>query len=257
MSRINPTSRLIFALLILLISGCSQEALLEKFIPKEESALAKELIAKLAIKDFTAVESRLDAKLRTPDIREKLNQMQQVLPPGEPKSVRTVGSQTHQFDAVTTYKLTYEYEYPDGWVLASTVLERRDGQITLQGIHFLPAKQSLAVTNRFTFEGKGRAHYIVFALAIVIPLFVIYALVLCARTNIHKRKWLWFLFIAVGLIQFQFEWTSGAWSIQPISFTLLSAAFVKAGPMAPYIFTLPLPLGAILFLVKKMRSDPH
>lgn len=223
----------------------------EKFVPKEESALAKELIAKLSAKDFAAVESRLDIKLRTPDVRGKLEQMARALPTGEPKSIRMVGTNTSTASAATTYNLTYEYEYPEGWVVANAVLERRDGQVTLQGIHFLPSKQSLAATNRFTFEGKGIAHYIVFALAIAIPLFVVYALVLCARTKFPKRKWLWLLFVAVGLVQFHFNWTNGAWDIQPVSFALLGAGFTQAGPVAPYIFTLAFPLGAIVFLAKR------
>lgn len=242
---------IVFVLLALLLAGCDQGAMFEKFVPKEESALARDLIAKLAAKDFAAVESRLDSKLRTSDVREKLEQMARALPAGEPKSVRTVGTNTSASGAATTYNLTYEYEYPEGWVVANAVLERRDGQVTLQGIHFLPAKQSLATTNRFTFEGKGIAHYVVFALAVAIPLFIVYALVVCARTKFPKRKWLWLLFIAVGVVQFQFNWTNGAWGIQPISFALLGAGFTQTGPVAPYIFTLAFPLGAILFLVKR------
>jgi hypothetical protein len=242
---------IVFALLALLLAGCDQEAMFEKFVPKEESALARELIAKLAVKDFAAVESRLDAKLRTPDVREKLEQMARALPAGEPKSVRTVGTNTSASSAATTYNLTYEYEYPEAWVVANAVLERRDGQVTLQGIHFLPSKQSLASTNRFTFEGKGFAHYVVFALAIAIPLFIVYALVVCARTKFPKRKWLWLLFVAVGFVQFQFNWTNGAWGVQPVSFALLGAGFAKTGPVAPYIFTLAFPLGAIIFLAMR------
>lgn len=240
-----------FALLAFLLAGCDQEAMFEKFIPKEESAIAKELIAKLAARDFAAVESRLDARLRNPDVRARLEQLASALPPGEPKSVRTVGANTMASGAITTYQLAYEYEYPDGWVLANATLERRDGQLTLQGIHFLPGKQSLAAMNRFTFDGKGPAHYLVFALAIAIPLFVIYVLVTCARTKVAKRKWLWLLFVAVGVVQFQFNWTNGAWVVQPLSFALLGAGFGKAGPVAPYIFTLAFPLGAVIFLARR------
>lgn len=242
---------IVVALLAVLLAGCDQEAMFEKFVPKEESTLARELIAKLAAKDFAAVESRLDSSLRTPDVREKLEQIARALPAEEPKSVRTVGINTNTSGAATTYNLTYEYEYPEGWVVANAVLERRDGQVTLQGIHFLPAKQSLAATNRFTFEGKGITHYVVFALAIAIPVFIVYALVVCARAKLPKRKWLWLLFVAVGLVQFQFNWTNGAWGVQPISFALLGAGFTQSGPAAPYIFTLAFPLGAIVFLLKR------
>ncbi|MCZ8233722.1 MAG: hypothetical protein O9335_01060 [Inhella sp.] len=242
---------IVLSLLALLLTGCSQEALFERFVPQEESALAKELIAKMAAKDFAAVESRLAGPLKTPDLREKLEQMSSLLPPEPPKSVKTVGANTSTSSAATTYNLTYEYEYPDRWIIATTVLERRDGQLILEGIHFMPSSQSLAATNAFTFKGKGIAHYTVFALAIAIPLFIVYALFVCARTKLPKRKWLWLLFVAAGVVQFQFDWTSGAWGVQPISFALLGAGFAKAGPVAPYVFTLAFPLGAIVFLLKR------
>lgn len=238
-------------LLVLALSGCDQEALFEEFVPKEESILAKQLIAKLAAKDFPAIEAQLDAKLRTPDLRGKLEELARLLPEGDPKSVRTVGAHTSSMNSVTTYDLTFEYEYTNAWIIAFARLEGRDGKVTLQAIHLTPARQSLEATNRFTFAGKGLLHYVIFALAIVIPVLVIYALVLCARTTIPKRKWLWFLFIAVGLVQLQFNWATGAFGIKPISFALLGAGFVKAGPVAPYVFNLAFPLGAVIFLAKR------
>jgi hypothetical protein len=242
---------ILLSLLALLLASCDQDAMFERFVPKEEADLAKEVIAKLAARDFAAVESRLGTKLVTPDVREKLQKMAGALPRGEPKSVRTVGANFNKSSASTTYNLTFEYEYQAGWVVANVVLERRGEQLTLQGIHFLPNQQSLATANRFTFEGKGVAHYIVFALAIAIPLFIVYALVVCARTKFPKRKWLWLLFVAVGLVQFQFNWTNGAWGVQPLSFAFLGSGFTQAGPVAPYIFTLAFPLGAVIFLARR------
>ena len=244
-----------FALFSLILSACDQEAAFETLVPKEESALAKELIAKLAAKDFSAVEFRLDSKVRTPDVREKLEQMVRILPTGELKSVRTVGAYTTKSSTSTTYDLTYEYEYADGWVVANAVLERRDGKVTLQSIHFSQTKESLATLNHFTFEGKGIAHYFVFALSIFIPLFIVYTLVLCSRTKIPKHKWLWLLFVAVGFVQFQFNWIDGTWGVQPLSLLLLGAGFTKAGPVAPLIFGLAFPLGAVVFLAKRRSQQ--
>lgn len=240
-----------FALFSLFLIACDQEAAFETLVPKEESALAKELIAKLAAKDFSAVESRLDSNLRTPDVREKLEQMVRILPTGKLESVRTIGANTTTSSTVTIYNLTYEYEYADGWAIANAILERRNGQVKLQGIHFSRTKESLSTLNRFTFEGKGIAHYIVFALSIFIPLFIVYSLVLCSRTKIPKHKWLWLLFIAAGFVQFQFNWTDGTWGVQPLSLLLLGAGYAKAGPVAPLIFRLAFPLGAVVFLAKR------
>jgi hypothetical protein len=66
-----------------------------------------------------------------------------------------------------------------------------------------------------------------------------------------KRKWLWLIFIALGLFQFHLNWTTGAWNLQPLSFLLLGAGFTKAAPAAPLILSVAFPLGAILFLARR------
>ncbi|MDM4766569.1 hypothetical protein [Pelomonas sp. SE-A7] len=247
-----------FAILAsLVMCACSQESIFESLIPKQEAALAKELVAKIGSRDFSAVEEALNPDLRTPDLRAKLEQMAGMLPQGAPKSVLVIGSNTMTRAAGTTYELTLEYEYPDAWVIAAVTLERSDGKIVLQGITFTPRARSLAAENRFTFEGKGALHYIVFALAVVIPMLVVYALVLCVRTKMKQRKWLWILFIAIGLVQVHFNWTTASWNVQPVSFVLLGAGFAKSGPVAPWIFTLAFPLGAILFLVRRRSLQYH
>ncbi len=247
---------LLLLALVLPLAACDQQAMFDKSVPKEEAAFAKKAIAQLAARDYASVEAQLNPGLRTPSVRSKLEEMAKELPAAEPKSVRTVGAHTKTANPVTTYDLTFEYEYPDAWIVVNAVLERRDGNITVQGLHLTPRKQSLASENGFGFSGKGLPHYIVFALAIAVPLFIVYALIVCARTKIAKRKWLWLVFIAVGLVQLRFNWTTGACMIQPLSFALLGAGFEKSGPVAPCIFMVAFPLGAVLFLARRRPVLP-
>jgi len=230
---------------------------MEKFVPKEEASHAKEVIAMLIARDLQSVEAALAPSLRTDQLRGQLEEMARMLPIGQPKSVRTVGANTMTTPSHTTFDLSFEYEYPGAWIVANAVLERRDGKLVVQGLHFTPNRQSLGEMNRFTFTGKGALHYLVFALAIAIPALVVYALVLCIRTRPLPRKWLWILFIAFGLVQFRFNWSTGDWGVQPISVALLGAGFAKAGPVAPLVFTLAFPLGAVLFLAKRQRARPR
>jgi hypothetical protein len=237
-----------------LLFGCDQQAIFDKMVPQEEASTAKRLISKVAAREFTAVEDQLSPNLRSPENRAKLEEISRAVPAREPIAVKTVGAHTMHNASRTTYDLTFEYRYPDSWLLANVVLERADGKLTVQGLHLTPRTVSLEAENSFTFQGKGPLHYLVFALAVAIPIFIVYALTICIRTKIPKRKWLWLLFVAIGLVQFQFNWSNGAWDINPISFSLLGAGFVKAGPVAPYIFTVAFPLGAILFLARRHSS---
>ena len=138
--------------------------------------------------------------------------------------------------------MTYEYEYEKTWMLASVVLHRKAGQLLIEGFHVNLIPKSQKALNAFNLSEKGPLHFAFLGLAVVIPLFVVTTLVVCYRTTIAKRKWLWYLFVALGLVQFSLNWTTGAWNIQPISFLLLGAGFTQAGPYAPLVLTFALPV---------------
>lgn len=235
-----------------LVLGCDRQAMLEKLIPKDEVAIAQQIFSRIQARDYAEVESQFDADIQTPSARGALEQMAAMFPPEKPKSIRTVGAYTTTVNGtVTTYNLTFEQEYSNAWLLANAVLQRRDGKLTIRGLHVYPLKQPLEEANRFTFAGKGLLHYAILALVVAVPAFIIYALVLCIRTPLARRKWLWLLFIAVGIAQFSFNWTDGSLRVQPIYFSLLGAGFFRASPYAPFIFNVAIPVGAIVFLAKR------
>ena len=237
--------------LILLLAGCDQQAMFNKFIPKEETAVAKHLVTELAARDYASVVSQLDPSIKDASVQSALEQMAKLFPPGEPKSISTVGANTSIASGQTTYDLTFEYAYTDKWLLTNVVLQKRDGNLTVLGFHVQPMMQSLKEINRFTFKGKNILHYIIFTLAIAIPLFIVFTLVLCFKTTISRRKWLWMIFVAFGIVQLSFNWTDGSYGIQPISLALLGAGFYSAGPYSPIIINIAFPLGAIAFLFKR------
>jgi hypothetical protein len=233
--------------------GCDPQALFEKFVPQAEAEAARLLFAQLAAGDFETVERQLDPQIRTPELRGTLEQMAAMFPPGDPKGINTVGSHTSRSDGVTTYNLTFEYEYPKVWLLNNAVLRKVGDELIVLGLHVRPMQRSLAEINRFTFEGKGVLHYVVFVLAIAIPLFIVFALVVCFRTPIAKRKWLWVLFVALGFVQFSLNWADGSSGVRPLSFLLLGAGFFRSGLHGPLILTVAFPLGAIVFLARRKR----
>lgn len=234
-----------------LLAGCDQQAMLEKFTPKAESAVAQRALSDLVARNFSALDSQLDPALKTPDTRDTFEKMANAFPSAQPKSVNIVGTETRTLNSVTTYNLTYEYEYPNAWVLTNVTLQRKDGQLRIVGMHAYPEKQSLRETNAFTFAGKGFLHYFVLGLTIGIALFVIYVLVLCFRTPIAKRKWLWLVFVALGVVRFFFNWTTGSLNVQFFSVAVPGVSAFSAGPYAPLILSFSIPVGAIVFLLRR------
>jgi hypothetical protein len=57
-------------------------------------------------------------------------------------------------------------------------------------------------------------------------------------------------------MRINFNWSTGAWSFQPLAFNLLGAGFHASGPYAPWIFDFGFPAGAMMFLIKR-RSLAH
>lgn len=233
------------------LAGCDQQAQFEKLIPKQEAAVGQRLLSDVIGRRFADTESVLDPTIQSTSTQRSLEQLATLFPDDPPKNVHVVGAYTNTLNSVTTYNLTYEYEYPNAWVLANVVLRRQDGQLRAIGIHAQPEKQSLREANRFTFAGKSPLHYVVLMLTASILLLIVYALVLCLRTPITKRKWLWALFVTLGFVQFFFNWTDGSYQLQPISVALLGVGFIQAGPYAPIVLKFSIPVGAIVFLWRR------
>lgn len=238
---------------LFLTAGCSQAALMERFIPEEEAVFARSYLALFQARDFAAIEGSIDPKLKDQQLRAKLEQMAALFPTETPREIRIVGAQTNTVNDTTTVTLLFEYEYSNTWLLADVVLQKTDSGPLVKGVHVQPRNESLAQTNRFTLNGKSLVHYGILAGAIIVPLVMLWAGVLAFRTPIPKRKWLWILFILTGFIQVSLDWTTGRLNVNPLSFQFLGAGFMKSGAYAPVIIITSVPLGAIVFLLRRKK----
>ena len=127
-------------------------------------------------------------------------------------------------------------------------------------------KISPSEATKFTLKGKGALHLFVLFLAILVPVFIILTLIKCARTKGLKRKWLWMLFILVGMFGITFNWHTGQLGmslirktetsihINLIDFQIFGAGMTKSGPLAPWFFEIGFPLGAVIFWFKSLKS---
>jgi hypothetical protein len=104
---------------------------------------------------------------------------------------------------------------------------------------------------RFSLRGKGLPNYYILLIALLSVGISIYALVLCIRAPIQKRKWLWIVITILGIGKLGVEWSSGElWSKIPyLSILPLGWGFDSE---SPFVYA-SLPAGAILFLVLQRR----
>jgi hypothetical protein len=142
---------------------------------------------------------------------------------------------------------------------------KRAGDIeTIVGISVTPMQAPFDEQpgTKVELAGKSPLHYTVLILGITFVLLTVVALIRCATEKGLRRKWLWIIFIIVGIGQFTLEWFSGAWSFKPLFFLLFSAGAGLPG-YGVWEVAIAFPLGAIVYLVRRFlnhrrseRSNP-
>jgi hypothetical protein len=240
--------------LFLMIQGCCQEELQEKFIPKAEVEFSKQYFTLFQNENYEALEESIDNELRSPDLRGKLQQIANLFPQEEPKKIDLVGSRT--FETVDKWQanLTFQYEFSKNWLIANIVLERiSDGPLVVKGVNVNPIQDSLQNINKFTLKGKSKIHFVFLSLSVLIPLFIVITFIVCLRTPIKKRKWLWAIFILLGFAQCTINWTSGEIFYQLLSFNIFGAGFFYGNKFGPVMLKVAFPLGAIIFWFKRKK----
>lgn len=247
----------LLALIATLLVGCDQKALLEKFVPKDDDAFARHFLDVIRAGDYAAAEQMLDVKIRGDAAMPGLRELNGLLANhGEPLSVEIVGvnvfSNTSNEGTTRTTNLTYQIQFPDSWAAGLVTVGHPEGAMSIVTARFDPVPASLETMNHFSFAGKTPLHYLVFAAAIAVPVFILTALVICIRSRI-RRKWLWILFILVGFGQFQLNWATGQTAFQPLSILLCGASSTRSGLYAPWVLAVAIPVGAIVFLACRRR----
>lgn len=246
---------LISIVVTMLLAGCDQASMMKKMTPPEAESAAKGYIDLLKQNRFEEIEKDLDPSIKTPDIHSTLVKMAQMIPAQQPESIKVVGAHKNTFNGsnepkTTTTNITLEYQFQSKWLLINVATQKKGEVSTIVGFNVNPIPDSLENLNKFRLAGKSPLQYFVLFLAILIPLFTLYALILCIRTKIEKRKWLWVLFVLAGIATFSVDWTTGQWRIVPLSFQLLAVG-VSSPPYGSWVISISFPLGAVIFLLKR------
>lgn len=244
---------LVLALLGLLAIACSQEDIIRRFAPPEQQDIAKSYIEKLRNRDFAAIEKAADPSIAGGLQGSMLEKMAALIPQGAPTSVKLVGAnQFSSKQAGMTLNLTYEFRFEDKFLLINVARKMQDGVETIVGFRVQPLTASLEAQNRFTLPDKSALQYGVLAAAIGAAIFTLVALIVCIRTKMARRKWLWILFILFGFGKIIVNWTTGQWDFTILSVQLFSAS-AAAGYFGPWVVSVSLPIGAAVFLSRRKK----
>jgi hypothetical protein len=262
----------VIVFLLLPLAGCNRENyfklygydrddLLYKTMPREDEAFAQHAVDLLRQGRFDQVEDQLDPSIRNTQIRDTLTRMHDVFPSAQPASIKTVEAGSVRGRNGSTTHITLEYEFgpqimptsgrtelvPRSWRLAQVVIQRSDGAKTVRGLAVTPTSKSYEEMNEFTLADKGISQYAGLSLALGVAGITLYALVLCIRSKIGKKRWIWLIPMLFGLLRVTVNWTSGQWTFTPLAFQIppVNVAVEAYGPWQIITYA---PVAAITFL---------
>ncbi|MEE9542738.1 MAG: hypothetical protein V3V95_03010 [Thermodesulfobacteriota bacterium] len=237
--------------LLIVLVGCDPIELVMKPLPEKSDHLARVLLQTLAKGDVDGAVNLMDPKLEmNGEVRAKFDEIAVLMSADELKEISLVRysnlkaliqeNQRRQF--------TYELIFKGSWAVANIAVDFMDGERYVIGVYVEPLERSLSETNAFTFENKSMVHYMMIALAVIIPLFSLFAIYICVQKKEGFAMWIWAVFILLGIGNVSINWTSGSVAYNIISITSVWAPGLRDGPSGAYYITYAIPVGAIVFL---------
>jgi uncharacterized protein YbaR (Trm112 family) len=233
-----------------LLAACSPQRLLDMVASPADKTEALKYLDELRTGQLDELEPKLDPKVFQGDNHALLQKMQSAMPAGSPTSVTLIGVQYVTVNGEKRKNLTFEYNFSGQWRVANVAIQEHAGLESIIGMHVYVRSQSLDDEGRFRLAGKPPMQYLVLTLAVLLPLFSVYSLILCVRTKFAGRKWPWVLLTLVGVGRLTLNWNSGAWDMATMQVLLLSAGFYK-NLYGPWMLNIAFPLGPLLFLWRR------
>lgn len=250
---IAPARAALLTVAAIALGACDQRADFGTAAASDEARFGRETLALLLQGDVAAVRSRMDPKVAREATPAALASLLAERPPGAPSASRLVAFDQFVAGGVRRADFTFEFTYPQGFLLGLVVVDSSGPVPVIAGLHLKRMAASLERVNAFRWSGRTARHYLVLLACVLVPLTIGYALVACAREEGLRLRWAWLLFIAVGIGRLGLNWTTGAVFVRP-SILFLGTSAWRAGPYAPWFLSFALPVGAVAFLARRRVS---
>jgi len=246
-------SKLIFLLLAIFTAFTTRADYAESiFVPKEEMRFAKHYLKAFLDQDFDYILENTDQTMSGEITSQNLTNLRSIFPSSEPVSTKLISSNVHVTEDTWQASFRFEYEFEsdvdsDKWALMSVRVLKEDTHLTVIASHFSKTTDSQAALNKFELAGKSVLHYVVFAMTVLVFIFILVTLIVCIKTPIPRRKWIWVLFVLGGIGSYSLNWTSGIYSFKLTELHLFGIGFAASSEYSPWVLSVSFPLGAILF----------
>ncbi|GEM_PF-861950 len=245
--------------IVMLISffGCSPQKFIKNMAPKESDQFAREYINLVRNENYDKAIKLFDPQFVNDGSISTFKIIHTYLDNGKLLSTELIDYRGTSFKAISgnlkSYKMqtfVYQLHFEKAWVIVNITLKYQDNKLMIYNFSVNEIPKPISELNAFTLSNKTLVHYVILLLAILIPIFIVFSIILCARTKM-KKKWLWIIFISLGIGQLSVNWATGQLGFQMLQLQLLGAGCIRSGLYGPWILTVGMPVGAIIFFVKR------
>lgn len=237
----------------------------ESIVSGEEIAIADQCFELVRHRDYVALKEKLDPALLGADLAAAFDAVAAAIPTGEPRdsgiyrakvttTTTTVGNSATTTTRTTV--LTSEYVFADVWVIQEVALANAGGGIVVSNLSVETSSESLEERSALTWHAaseKPIACLLIATAMIAVPIFILVTAFFCIRTPVPRRKWLWIIFILLGVTTTSVDWIDGTTHFELLTVTLLGTGAAKEGAYGGWLFSVSFPLGAVIFWVKRFR----
>jgi hypothetical protein len=249
--------RVALIILLALVAGACQSV---KADPDAVS-LTRTIYDELRMGRDTTLAAHASPALQMPQAAAQFAKLRNLLPPGEPRSMKLVGQAVRDVPGKGRAEMiSLEYDYGAAKTLFQTRLFRAQGahDWRLAAFNLRAATVRQLAPDRLTPVGKSPLQYAYLALALSSPLMMIAALVKVLWTPGLTYKWAWAPLCFIGLVGFQQNWATGqtlvVWnSVQFFGFWLSNSG----SAFDPWFITATAPVVALLVLAGVLANPPR
>jgi hypothetical protein len=252
---ISPVHRVLAALACLLaLVGCAGAGL-----TASQDAELRGVFTQVRLGRIAEAEARFDPRFSRPQLAQTLTGLASVVPKSPPTSVRLLASSHIETHLGQAYLATYEYGYPDRYLIVRTGIFRPPvGQPVVNTFYIDVTPMNAVRANAFTLTGKSPRQYGFLALAALSPLIVVIALISLAASLRVRGKVFWMAGMVIGLGALTMNWTTGAIGVRPLFLDPFGLWILHADtPAAPWLITASLPLVALIYLLLRLIGWPR
>lgn len=250
--------RVLILIATMLLAACSPAAWNEKLSTPQERGEAARVIALVRARDVAQLRAVARPDLSGQLTPEAVEKIAALVPNHGDAALVTVSVNSMTIAGKQSTQKAFNYDVGAGkrWALVQIVIDTSTAANKVAGIQVFPSAQRASTVNDFSWAGKSPLHYgwiVMMAAAVVVS---VAGVIVAIRSSLfRRRRWLWIAGCALSFVTFSLNWSTGEWTVLPVSFLLLGASAAQAGPFNPWVLSFAIPIVAIVVLFRAWRAQ--